>query len=183
MKYVVLLFVLAVIIGTGIWFWVETHSQTAGKDSHTSDVVATSTSEIARTIPSGWKEYQSAQYAFSVLFPEAMQVTEFDEGEGAATITFQDDATASGFQIFVTPYGFPQVSPERFRKDIPSGVRESPKDITVDGATASSFYSSNAALGDTAEIWFIRDGYLFEVTTLKSLDAWLGDIMQSWKFL
>lgn len=45
------------------------------------------------------------------------------------------------------------------------------------------FFSKNIALGDTREVWFIKNGYLYEVTTLKSLDAWLTQILQTWKFL
>jgi hypothetical protein len=38
-------------------------------------------------------------------------------------------------------------------------------------------------MGDARELWFIRDGYLYEVTTYKPLDTWLADIMKTWQFL
>jgi len=38
-------------------------------------------------------------------------------------------------------------------------------------------------LGDTAEIWFVSGGYLYEVTTLKPLAGWLSQIMGTWQFL
>lgn len=43
--------------------------------------------------------------------------------------------------------------------------------------------SKDAVLGDTREVWFIRNGYLYEVTTLKPLEGWLQDIVQTWKFI
>jgi hypothetical protein len=141
-----------------------------------------SAASSSRNIPAGFKEYQSASYGFSLIYPAELAVSEFNEGQGAATVTFQNPASARGLQIFIVPYAESSISEARFRKDEPSGVRSNLQNITIDGATGASFYSRNAALGDTAEIWLIRGGYLYEITTLKPLAGWLSDIMQTWKF-
>lgn len=137
----------------------------------------------ARQLPSGAKEYQDARYGFSLLYPSDLAVSTFDEGGGASTITFQNVERAEGFQIFIVPYNESQVSEQRFKQDVPSGVRESLSNITVDGATAAAFYSTNTALGATREVWVVHGGFLYEVTTLKPLDTWLTAIIQTWKFL
>jgi hypothetical protein len=80
-------------------------------------------------------------------------------------------------------YAATQVSTQRFKQDDPSGVMQSPKNITIDGAVATSFFSTNATLGDTAEIWFLHGGYLFEVTAPKSEADWFSQIMTTWQFL
>jgi hypothetical protein len=54
--------------------------------------------------------------------------------------------------------------------------------VTIDGVPATMFYGSNSVMGDTREIWFIHDGFLYEVTTYKQLDSWLAPIMQTWHF-
>ena len=136
-----------------------------------------------RTPPVGTKEYRSARYHFSLFYPQELTVEEHSEGGGAATITFQNIEKAEGFQLFIVPYSEPQVSAERFKRDIPSGVRNNLTNITVDGATGAAFYSTNTELGDTREVWFVHGGFLYEVTTLKPLDAWLGAIIQTWKFV
>jgi len=140
-------------------------------------------SPSARTPPVGTKEYRSARYHFSLFYPQELTVEEHSEGGGAATITFQNIEKAEGFQLFIVPYSEPQVSAERFKRDIPSGVRNNLTNITVDGATGAAFYSTNTELGDTREVWFVHGGFLYEVTTLKPLDAWLGAIIQTWKFV
>ena len=99
------------------------------------------------------------------------------------TVTFQHIATSEGFQIFIVPYGENKVSEARFKQDEPSGVRKGSRDITIDGVTANAFYSTNVMLGDTAEVWFINSGYLFEVTTPKPLASWLSQIMASLEFI
>ena len=136
-----------------------------------------------RVPPAGLSEYYSAQYRFSLFYPEKLEVKEYDEGGGASTITFQNVAAAQGFQIFVVPYHDPQVSEERFHTDVPSGVRKGVQNITIDGVAGASFYSTNLSLGETAEMWFIHGGYLFEVTTPKPLAGGLADIMQTWEFI
>lgn len=139
--------------------------------------------ESLRVPPVGFKEYRSEQYDFSLFYPESMNVALFDEGGGAATITFEDRDGGKGFQIFMVPYFEKQVSGEQFLKDLPSGVREDLRDGLVGGAVASFFYSKQSFLGDTYEVWFIQNGYLYEITTVKVLEPWLNTVIQTWNFL
>ena len=187
--------VVALLLAAGGWWWFRPSAKVPMVDN----VLATpgfgapasaGTSAIAaeplgahREPPAGLSEYYSARYRFSLFYPEKLEVKEYDEGGGASTITFQNVAAAQGFQIFVVPYREPQVTEERFHTDVPSGVRKSVQNITIDGAAGASFYSTNLALGDTAEMWFIHGGYLFEVTTPKPLAGGLADIMQTWEFI
>ena len=83
-----------------------------------------------RQAPTGSVEYYNEQYRFSLFYPVALTVKEYSEGGGATTVTFQDTVNGQGFQIFIVPYSESQVSDERFKKDVPSGVRENIKDIT-----------------------------------------------------
>ena len=138
---------------------------------------------VERIAPAGMREYKSAAYHFSLFYPQELAVEERQEGGGAATITFQNVEKAEGFQIFIVPYAEAQVSEKRFRQDVPSGVRESLTNITVDGATGAAFYSTNSELGATREVWVVRGGFLYEVTTLKPLDIWLGEIIKTWRFI
>ena len=72
---------------------------------------------------------------------------------------------------------------EKFKKDLPSGIVKDPADILIDGTKAVMFLSKNAMIGDTREVWFIKNGFLFEVVTYRDLDAWLSSIMQTWQWL
>lgn len=137
----------------------------------------------AENPPDGWRVYENERYGFSLAYPEGMSAREFDEGGGAQTIIFEDIENALGFQIFVVPYSETRVTEERFLKDAPSGVRENPVDFSLDGALATAFYGKHQVLGETAEIWFIREGHLFEITTLKPLQSLLAEIIQTWHFL
>ena len=134
-------------------------------------------------LPEGWKEYQNIAYDFSLFFPKDFEVREYPEGGGSITVTFQNIQKGEGFQIFILPYTEAQVSEERFRKDIPSAVRTDLTDINVDGATGAAFYSKDDILGDTREVWFVHKGFLYEVTALREQEAWLSEIMETWRFI
>jgi hypothetical protein len=127
--------------------------------------------------------YQNEKYRFSLRYPEGLQIKEFDEGYDSATISFENLQSGEGFQIFVTPYLADTISDERFKKDQPSGVIMEPVEVIIDNMRATMFFGQNQTMGDTREVWFIKNKYLYEVTTYKQLDAWLATIMQSWKFL
>ena len=58
-----------------------------------------------------------------------------------------------------------------------------PVNIIVDGTPATMFFGKNLIMGDTQEVWFIKNGFLYEVTTYKELDQWLAGIMKTWKFM
>jgi hypothetical protein len=62
-------------------------------------------------------------------------------------------------------------------------VKKKTKDVMVDGTPATSFVGYNDQMGDTREVWFIRGGYLYEVTTFKGFEAELDTILQSWHFI
>lgn len=136
-----------------------------------------------REVPPGYKEFRSDVYVFSLLYPQDFDVRVEDEGGGASTILFENKKTIDGFQIFIVPFGGSQITDDRFKKDIPSGVRKSIQNVKIDGATGASFYSTDASLGETAEVWFIHGGYLYEVNTFKDLDIWLSNILATLKFL
>ena len=197
----IIFFVCSLAVGSGAWYFLVFKNNPSEiltpvpAPNTTIEVApgfapAASTTSVAagpllppRTPPAGFKEYRNTMYRFALLYPANLSVQEFDEGGGARTIIFQNEQVAQGFQIFVVPYSATQVSTQRFKADQPSGVIEEPHNIAIDGAFATIFFGKDALLGETREVWFIHAGYLFEVTTPKVLDDWLGTIMQTWIFI
>ena len=134
-------------------------------------------------IPAGTREYKNDSYLFSLDAQQDLTVSEQKGAGNSLTVLFGNQSTGQGFQVFVIPYGDAKITPERFKEDEPSGVMNSPANITIDGAAATEFQSTNQAMGATREIWFIHNGLLYEVTAPISLDSWLLNIMKTWKFL
>ena len=149
----------------------------------TSLTPVTIVSEETRETPKGLLEYKNTTHGFSLLYPEGIVISEPLEDASTATITFQDVENGSGFQIFIVPNNSPRISEERFIKDVSSGVRTNVENTTVGITQAVSFHSEDFFLGETQEVWFIHEGFLYEVTTLRSLDEWIFTIMDTWLFL
>ena len=127
--------------------------------------------------------YQNSAFHFGLIFPSNLQATEYKEQAGALTVSFQDPTTNEGFEVYVTPYSGTQIDEQRFKLDEPSGTYLNPTSVLIDGVTASKFNGYNAIMGTTTEVWFIHGGNLYEVATYEQLDTWLGQIMQTWKFI
>jgi hypothetical protein len=136
-----------------------------------------------RMPPAGYAEYRSEFYRFQFFYPSNLAVTEYRGADSSDTITFKDSSTGEQFQLFILPYGDAQISEQRFKLDIPSGVIASSTTFTVDNASASSFYSTDKTLGKTHEVWFLGRGFLYEATTYQALDTWMDGMLQSWQFL
>ncbi len=151
--------------------------------------IAAAADEVVPTIPetkqiaADWRGYENVAFRFALLYPQELRVREYKEREGAMSAIFENPSNGQGFQIYVTPYGDTQITKERFLLDISSGVMKDPTDIVVGGVRGTMFFSTNSIMGETREVWFINNGFLYEVVTYKQLDAWLASIMQTWKFL
>lgn len=139
--------------------------------------------DSTRAAPVGWREYRDFAHQFSLFYPETLNVEEYDEPGGGSTIVFQNAKAERGFQIFIVGYTEEEVSEERLKKDLPSGVQANKEDIMVDGAKGIAFYSQDLVLGETREAWFIKNGFLYEVTSPKPLEADLLEVLKTWEFL
>jgi len=115
-------------------------------------VVAT----IGRIAPAGQQEYRNAHYGFSILYPENFNVSEYDEGDGAWTVSFEDDTSGDGFKIFISP------------------STSTPTD---------AFVADDTAVGSTTQMKATHGNYLYEVSTLSASSTWFSAIEDSWKFL
>ena len=200
-KRILILFVVCV-CGVGAWWqWhrvtpqahsvvpVSAHIHTVSRST-----VAAATSSVSKVSPpkstlhtasSVEKLYQTQRFHFSLLYPDSLQVQEQISPEGTLTVGFEnkDARDPRGFQVYVQPYDLTEVTPARFQADEPSGVYKDPQSVTIDGASGEAFYSVDANLGDTREVWFINKGLLYEVTTPKPLEAWFRDILGTWQFV
>ncbi len=135
--------------------------------------------------PPGYVRYQNNKYGFYFYHSPEAGISEFDEGAGATTIVLENFKKIRGLQIFITPYAEEEISEERFKMDIPSGIVTNLATTTIGviKVPAITFNSYDEHLGDTREIWFVRNGLLYEITTFKGVRDWLTPIIQSWRFI
>lgn len=135
------------------------------------------------SVDAQWNKYANSAFKFSLHVPkEFSEAREYEESGGAMSATFQNPATGKGFQIYVTPYAEDYITPERLRLDVPSGVVEDQVEVIIDGVRATLFSSKNSIMGQTKELWFINEGFLYEIVIYKDLEEQFSEIMQTWQF-
>lgn len=184
MKNVLVYISIAFVCGALAGYWISTFMRPAPIGSEDPLVSATRLSEgVIAGKDSNSKTFTHSKIGFSLEYPSELSVVEFDEGQGARTILFQKPGEQFGFQIFAVPYQGDTISPERIAKDIPSRVLKDPVEVVLgENTRASVFWSESPTIGETREVWFIRNGYLFEVTTYAELDTWLAGILSTLQF-
>lgn len=127
--------------------------------------------------------YENTKYAFSITYPKDFSVQEFDEGGNATTVVFQGKGEEQGFQLFITPYGENTISEARIKQDLQgASMRDSKEVILGGGIRAVLFTSDSPIIGESREVWFIHNGYLFEATTYAPREAELAGVLATLSF-
>ncbi len=127
-------------------------------------------------------------YNFTLNFPASMTASNFREGAGEQ-IQFQGTG-GDWFQIYVTMWDEDgDITTARIKKDIPDIVINSPQNVIIGpkqidgvGPHALIFFSKDSGLGETREVWFVQNGYLYQVTSKKSFDLKLGQVLSTINF-
>lgn len=118
---------------------------------------------------------------YSVRVPEGQKGETYELNDGQTVTVFVDDL-GNSFQIFTMPYDGPGGAQGVIEALPPVPINE-PTEMFVGGEPAIAFYTPDEALGDdTYEVWFIHDGLLYQVMTYAPLDAWLSEILNTWRF-
>ena len=127
--------------------------------------------------------YIHPRYKFSFEFPKELGVARYPEGNASETVVFQKPGEKLGFQIFITPYIGETITEERLRADVKGGTIEKPTEVIIgNNQRALVFFSNDPVAGRLREVWFIHDGFIYEVTAYAELDTWLADILKTWRF-
>ena len=130
--------------------------------------------------------YFSQDYGFSLAYPAELDLGQFYDNPDGDLIVFQSrqkEKEKTGFQIFITPYSGSVISREIILRDLSSTIIEDPQEAIIgDGTRALIFWSESPKIGKTREVWFAKNGYLYEITTYAPLDSWLANILSSWRW-
>lgn len=179
-KYVVSIFVIGLVIGSGGVYLLTQQNNTA-EIYKIREFTGESAGE--ESVGEGVL-YTSDQYGFSFHYPKGLIYKEFNEGEGSQTIVFQKPGDAKlSFQIYITPYNASTITGERILQDIPSGnVNDLKEEQLTKDLRVATFTSKDQILGETKEIWFIDGEYLYQATTFVNLDTWLIEMISTWSF-
>jgi hypothetical protein len=127
--------------------------------------------------------FTDERLGFSLKYPKELKAAQFDEGGGASTIVFQGSREEEGFQIFITPHDSAQITQDRIKADLQGFPMENLQEIVLTGGIrAIHFESESPIIGESSEVWFIHNAFLYQVTTYRARDAWLAEILSTLHF-
>ena len=134
--------------------------------------------------------YNDDIYDFSFRFPDGLRAQKFPEKSGDLILI--EGIGEKVFQVFISPFDEPssKLTPERIKGDLPDMEVISPQQIVVgDGKIPALMFNSRHQSGDTREVWFVwpsdpqpHGNYLYQISAYADLDAFLGPILETWRF-
>jgi hypothetical protein len=139
------------------------------------------TQSVATIIPVEWKKFESIDYAFSFFYPPELVLREESESGRRRVIRLENVETGEGLQVYIQPYNELSIDKSQYSKDLAGAPVRDKEETVVADVSATAFRSEHPTLGETREVWFIRGGYLFQVTSPKPYEAQLSAILSTWR--
>ena len=120
---------------------------------------------------------------FSFQKPKGFTVGEVDEGEGSKSIIVQNKNTGLGFQIFTSPFDedIPVLTEDRIKQDLPALIIDKPQKIQVSGSEGLAFVSQNQSFGKSREVWFVYNGFLYQMSTYIESELLLQKVLETFE--
>lgn len=131
----------------------------------------------------GLATYTDAQYNFSLSYPAGYRIGRFTEGEGS-TFVIQDNKGV-GMQLVVTPFDEDiALTPARIQQDLPDMPMSDVREVSLPTAKipAVVFKSSGGGFGESVELWFVHEGYLYQASSYLSQLTFLEGVMGTFHF-
>lgn len=132
----------------------------------------------------GWEGYAHPSLPFAFAYPKELTPVAFQDGEAEIVLL---GGKKSGTEVQIVIRAFDESGPltvERIQRDASEMAIDEPQNVLIGSARipALLFWSNDgASVGKTRELWFIQDGYLYQVTASREMDETLAKIMETWR--
>lgn len=128
------------------------------------------------------REFLSSEFGFSINLPPGVDISDFPDSSGYMYLISQ--ASQGSFaQIYITEFDeTAELTLQRILKDIRDKQILNGKVLLLDGKKVMSFDSEADGFGKTWEVWFVNNGYLFQIMTKAENRDKLENILTTWKF-
>ena len=117
-------------------------------------------------------EYHNQQFNFSLQYPAGMTVSEDSGDGGSETIFFVDATSGKQFEIEAIPYAKVNLA----------GNAPAPDTSATASDQGSTLANVNVVVDDTVQVWFTKNGVMYEVIAFKDDEPWLLSLLQTWRF-
>ena len=182
-KYIIMALVTVLIVGGGYGLYKFRQAYTEKKA--TEDAPSKSSHDIGDLANSG-ETYVHPEYGFTFKYPSNLEKTEFEEGDGEIILFRSQDGNKEGFQIYVSTYGEAEdLSIELIKRSaLDVGITNDKKtQVGPDSIEAVQFDAEKSPTDKTHEVWLVKDGIFYQMTSYQEYGKTLDEIMKTWRFI
>jgi len=135
------------------------------------------------------EKFAQSGYDFSFRYPSGFEIMTIPEDYGDIVVV-QNVATQIGVQIFAGPLDEPpEKITRRFIKDaLPESIIRNTKEVSFGEGDSRIegllFDSDNPNFQNgSSELWFVRKGMIYQLTTYRALRPLLEGVFATWQFV
>ena len=188
-KHILISSIIAVLVLVSIIFFIkEDSSSVPAKDDLTfeldkSEEATSRIDEIEKVVVNNEDIFVNEKPNFSFQKPKGFTVGEVDEGEGSKSIIVQNKNTGLGFQIYTSPFDedITVLTEDRIKQDLPALIIDKPQKIQVSGSEGLAFVSQNQSFGKSREVWFVYNGFLYQMSTYIESELLLQKVLETFE--
>ena len=137
--------------------------------------------EGSNTPVSAGARYTHTDNSFSFSYPEGFTPKLQSDGEDGEVVVLENGEI--GVQIAIVSFDEDiALTPERIKQDLPDLTTERTEIVSIGGAQAVAFKSTNASTASSNEVWFVHAGKLYLVSAPSGSEALVSGIIKTWKF-
>jgi len=133
------------------------------------------------------KEFSHPSGSFSFRYPGDMKAEILKEEDSAEVILVQNAKDGKGFQIMISSFDEDVgniLTEDRVRQDVSDMLIKDVQSILIgENGSGLAFLSDNENFGkNSREVWFVFNGFLYQISTYAHLDPVLQAMFSTWQF-
>lgn len=125
---------------------------------------------------------------FSIEIPSDFTSNTFEQLDTASNLQYEvtvfvGEKKEENFQLAISEYNdSDSISIAAIKRDNPDILMDDSHDIEIAGSRGVTFLDMESKNNPQRNVWFINNGHLYQITTYRSFDTKMSDILSSWKW-
>ncbi len=168
-----------VLAGSALFIFTRGTQDTVPAEEAALSVLTTENTQVEEA--SGIIRHTNPNFSFN--YPKEWAVTSFEDAEGE-TILLRDKTTGGDVQLYIAPFDEETIiTADRVKRDIPEMSILTSQQIEIGKAVSGVYFTTNkAGLGESQEIWFARDFFLYQISAVNTHPKVLADMVATFSF-
>jgi|GEM_PF-3632370 len=179
-KYLPISLIALVLVGTGVFayrVYMINKSDTTNVANQSNGSNQTNQSKSIEPL-----SYTHPDLGFTISYPGNYAISKNMADDQGETILLQNNG--KGAQIYISDFSGSEFNSAIVRRELAQEKLNNLKDIVMPAGNfnAVSFSGKDPALGEVWDVWFVKNGKLYQITSQSGQDQLLKSLVESFKF-